>query len=77
MAPRNPTEAPEDHPASLAFADSSVPLYYQLATIMRENIISGRYQIGDKLPTEADLVKRYAVSRATVRGALLLSLIHI
>ncbi len=71
MAPRNPTEAPEDHPASLAFADSSVPLYYQLATIMRENIISGRFQIGDKLPTEADLVKRYAVSRATVRGALL------
>jgi GntR family transcriptional regulator len=51
--------------------DSSVPLYYQLATILRENIISGRYAIGDKLPTEAELVQRYAVSRATVRGALL------
>jgi GntR family transcriptional regulator len=50
--------------------DSSVPLYYQLASILRENIISGRFALGDKMPTEADLVKQYAVSRATVRGAL-------
>lgn len=53
-----------------AFLDSGVPLYYQLATILRENIISGRYVVGDKLPTEAEFVSQYAVSRATVRGAL-------
>jgi len=70
MAPRNPSVAPiSDHPVA-AFVDNSVPLYYQLATILREQIISGRYVIGDKLPTEADLVQQYAVSRATVRGAL-------
>ncbi len=71
MAPRNPSEAPAGDQSTSAFVDSSVPLYYQLATILRENIISGRYVVGDKLPTEADLVQRYAVSRATVRGALL------
>jgi len=70
MAPRNPTPAPEDEQGFVPFVDSSVPLYYQLATILRENIISGRYSIGDKFPTEADLVKMYSVSRATVRGAL-------
>ncbi|MEE4271698.1 MAG: GntR family transcriptional regulator [Thermoanaerobaculales bacterium] len=61
---------PDDEQASAAFVDSSVPLYYQLATILRENIISGRFAVGDKFPTEADLVKLYSVSRATVRGAL-------
>lgn len=71
MTPRNPTTAPDDLQAVPSFVDSSVPLYYQLATILRENIISGRYAIGEKLPTEAELVERYAVSRATVRGALL------
>jgi GntR family transcriptional regulator len=70
MAPRNVSEATTDHQRSSSFVDSSVPLYYQLATILRENIISGRYAIGDKFPTEADLVEMYSVSRATVRGAL-------
>lgn len=70
MSPRNIPTAPGDGQGSLVFADSSVPLYYQLATVLRESIISGRYVIGDKLPTEADLVRQYAVSRATVRGAL-------
>ena len=70
MAPRNSAQAPKDDNGVVPFVDSSVPLYYQLATILRENIISGRYAIGDKFPTEADLVKMYAVSRATVRGAL-------
>jgi len=70
MAPRN--EIPENDGArtAMAFVDSSVPLYYQLATILRENIISGRYAVGDRFPTEADLVDMYSVSRATVRGAL-------
>ncbi len=70
MAPRSQSTVTEDEPGSAAFVDGSVPLYYQLATILRENIISGRYSVGDKFPTEADLVKMYSVSRATVRGAL-------
>jgi len=70
MTPRNPSAASEDDQDIVQFVDSSVPLYYQLATILREKIISGRFAVGDKFPTEADLVKMYAVSRATVRGAL-------
>jgi GntR family transcriptional regulator len=70
MAPRNTRSTQEDDQGVPRFVDSSVPLYYQLATILRESIISGRYVIGDKFPTEADLVDMYAVSRATVRGAL-------
>ena len=51
-----------------AFASDQVPLYYQLATLLRQKIISGEYAPGDQLPTEADLVKSYGVSRITVRG---------
>lgn len=70
MSPRDAIQTDDTVEQVEAFVDSSVPLYYQLATILRENIISGRYAVGDKFPTEADLVKMYAVSRATVRGAL-------
>lgn len=52
------------------FMDSKVPLYYQLGTILREKIQSGRYQSGDQLPTETELVEEYGVSRITVRQAL-------
>jgi GntR family transcriptional regulator len=70
MAPRNIPPVPNDEQRTPAFVDNSIPLYYQLATVLRENITSGRVGIGDRLPTEAELVRKYAVSRATVRGAL-------
>jgi GntR family transcriptional regulator len=52
------------------FVSSEVPLYYQLGTILREKIHSGILAPGDQLPTEADLVVDYGVSRITVRQAL-------
>lgn len=52
------------------FATREVPLYYQIGTILREQILSGRYGPGDRLPTEANLVSRFGVSRITVRQAL-------
>ena len=52
------------------FVSNEVPLYYQLGTILREQILSGTYTIGDQLPTEAELVADYGVSRITVRQAL-------
>jgi len=52
------------------FVSSEVPLYYQLGTILREKILSGVLAPGDQLPTEADLVVDYGVSRITVRQAL-------
>ena len=48
----------------------AVPLYYQLATILRKKILSGELVQGDLLPTEEALVREYGVSRITVRGAL-------
>jgi GntR family transcriptional regulator len=51
-------------------ADSSRPLYVQLATVLGERIASGAYPIGDLLPTEAELVKSFGVSRYTVRQAI-------
>jgi GntR family transcriptional regulator len=52
------------------FVTDEVPLYYQLSTLIKEQILSGRYGPGDRLPTEAELVADYGVSRITVRQAL-------
>lgn len=50
--------------------ESSVPLYIQLAAELEEGIISKKYKDGEKLPSENQLCKQYAVSRITVRQAL-------
>lgn len=47
-----------------------VPLYYQLATLLREMVLSGRFGRGEKIPTEAELVAEYGLSRVTVRQSL-------
>lgn len=42
----------------------------QIATHLRDAILSGELQVDDRLPTEEELASRYAVSRPTVREAL-------
>lgn len=42
----------------------------QLFEILREALEGGNYNDGDKLPSEAELAKKYAVSRLTVRAAI-------
>lgn len=42
----------------------------QIAEQLREAIVSGKFKIGDRLPTEDDLARRFQVSRPTVREAL-------
>ncbi len=37
---------------------------------IKGKILSGEYQVGDKLPTETELMQKYAVSRYTVRRAI-------
>lgn len=37
---------------------------------IRDNISSGKYQPGDQLPTESELMKKYSVSRYTIRRAM-------
>jgi GntR family transcriptional regulator len=46
------------------------PLYHQLKAIVRAEIEQGKYQPGDRLPSEPELISRYGVSRITVRQAL-------
>jgi GntR family transcriptional regulator len=47
-----------------------VPLYYQLAGILRELVQWGEFAESGRIPTEAELASQYGVSRITVRQAL-------
>lgn len=51
--------------------DAAVPLYVQLADIIKNNINQGCLAPGAPIPSEAKLMKSYDVSRITVRNALL------
>lgn len=46
------------------------PRYSEIEDILREEIKSGHYKLGSRLPTEHELCSRFAVSRFTVRQAL-------
>ena len=49
--------------------ESFVPYYYQLKSILSEQIRQGAYQPDELLPSENQLCEMYGVSRATVRKA--------
>ena len=51
-------------------ADDSIPLYLQLASLIRRCISSGLLKPGDQLPSEAELCQHFTISRSTVRQAL-------
>ncbi|MEL6169850.1 MAG: phosphonate metabolism transcriptional regulator PhnF [Pseudomonadota bacterium] len=46
------------------------PVWKTIADSLSRDIASGRYQVGDKLPTEAQLSQKFAVNRHTVRRAI-------
>ncbi|HEY5058883.1 MAG TPA: GntR family transcriptional regulator [Gaiellaceae bacterium] len=50
--------------------DSPVPFYFQLAELLEQEITSGRWQPGSKIPSEPELGERYVLSRTTIRQAL-------
>jgi GntR family transcriptional regulator len=50
--------------------NSFVPLYIQIAQILRENIRDSVYKPGEKLPSEKELEVRYSISRITAISAL-------
>jgi len=49
---------------------SQIPLYSQLKQVIKEDIRENKYKVGEQLPTEIDLCKKYNVSRVTVRRAI-------
>ncbi len=50
--------------------NTPVPLYYQLAEQIREQIETAQLTPGQQLPSERDLSERYRISRMTARQAL-------
>ncbi|MEU4497641.1 GntR family transcriptional regulator [Streptomyces sp. NPDC023998] len=46
------------------------PLYQQVAAAIRQGIANGEFPAGAPLPSEAQLIERYEVSRPTVRNAI-------
>ena len=50
--------------------DADQPVYAQLAESLRQHILAGTYQPGEKLPSENMLVEMYKVSPMTVRRAI-------
>lgn len=59
-------------PFSIAQIDKSSPLpyHYQLREIIRSEITSNDWHVGDQLPSERELCETFNVSRTTVREAL-------
>lgn len=47
-----------------------VPIYARILDTLRQRIAEGAYRVGESLPTEAELVLEFNVSRQTVRSAL-------
>lgn len=50
--------------------DAFEPAYSQLADILRQRIAEGEFHAGDRLPTEAELMRAYGLSPVTVRRAI-------
>ena len=64
MGPRN------TGPQTPLVPGAPVPLYQQLSDRLRDDIRNGRYAPLDRLPSEHELVREYAISRITARQAL-------
>jgi GntR family transcriptional regulator len=52
------------------FGDSPIPLYVQLADVLRQRIARGHWRAGDRLPSLEHLGKEFELARVTVRQAV-------
>ena len=50
--------------------DQPIPIYFQLKTLLLEEILEGRYGADGRLPTEHELCERFGISRTPVSRAL-------
>lgn len=46
-------------------------LYERISNEIRQALATGRYGVGDRLPSERDLAQQYGVSRPTIREAII------
>ncbi|KHT62845.1 transcriptional regulator [Photobacterium gaetbulicola] len=46
--------------------------YQELGLVLRQELIDGRYKVGDRLPPERDIAERLDVSRTVVREAIIM-----
>lgn len=47
-----------------------IPLYYQLKSLLQEEIRAGHYPVDSLIPTEKEISEMFGISRTTVRQAL-------
>lgn len=47
-----------------------VPLWFQVANLLRNSISAGEFKPGERLPSEAELNRAFSISRTTARSAL-------
>ena len=57
-------------PTALSDADSRIPRYLQVASVLRRRIRDGRWAVGDKIATLEELEREFGVARVTVRQAI-------
>lgn len=55
---------------SLGNESKFMPLYIQIYRLLKEAIENKEYQLGDKLPSENELIQKYEVSRTTAISAI-------
>ena len=67
MSFRNPVR---DAPPTIGAGGLNVPRWRQIQIALEEDLQSGRFAPGDRLPTEAELARRFGVHRNTVRRAV-------
>lgn len=70
VKPARPRKRTENGALARAFGRSRVPLYLQLAGLLRRRIEDGAFVAGQKLPTLEGLEREFQVARVTVRQAV-------
>jgi GntR family phosphonate transport system transcriptional regulator len=55
---------------AIAVADTSLPRWRQIRDVLRGAVLDGRYEPGERLPTEQVLADEFGVNRHTVRRAI-------
>jgi len=67
---RTAANSPGGSGSVLTNAGTGVSRYKQLATLFRRHILTGRWKVGDRIPTIEELAAEHGIARATVRQAL-------